>query len=33
MGEAGATRVRSLFTTEVMVQKTVALYRELVEKR
>jgi len=33
MGEAGAMRVRSLFTTEVMVQKTVALYRELVEKR
>lgn len=33
MGAAGATRVRALFTTEVMVQKTVALYRELVENR
>jgi len=33
MGEAGAMRARSLFTTEVMIQKTVAVYQELVEKR
>jgi glycosyltransferase involved in cell wall biosynthesis len=33
MGEAGAMRARSLFNTEAMIQKTVALYQELVEKR
>jgi glycosyltransferase involved in cell wall biosynthesis len=33
MGEAGAMRARSLFNTEIMIQKTVALYQELVEKR
>jgi glycosyltransferase involved in cell wall biosynthesis len=33
MGEAGAMRARSLFNTEVMIQKTVAVYQELVEKR
>ena len=33
MGEAGAMRARSLFTTEAVVQKTVVVYQELVEKR
>ena len=31
MGQAGAARVRQMFSTERMVQDTVALYRSLVK--